>query len=106
MPLETVSVPKPMIASGGGGGGILDRGWGGGGGDDGPFRGKPRSLVLETYKLGVWLGLIATTMLFIALSSALIVRRGISFDWESTRMPALLYLNTAVLVASSLTLEG
>jgi cytochrome c oxidase subunit 3 len=109
MPLETVSVPKSAIAPGvgvgGGGGGFLDRGWGGGGDDSGPFRGKPRGLVLETYKLGVWLGLIATTMLFIALSSALIVRRGISFDWETTRMPRLFYLNTAVLVASSLTLE-
>jgi cytochrome c oxidase subunit 3 len=83
----------------------VDRGWDGGGDGDGPFRGKPRALVLETYKLGVWLGLIATSMLFIALTSALIVRRGISSDWQSTRMPPLFYLNTAVLVASSLTLE-
>ena len=106
MPLETVIVPKPVLAAGGGGGGgFLDRGWGGGGDADGPFRGKPRSLILETYKLGVWLGLIATTMLFVALSSALIVRRGISFDWQTTRIPQLFYLNTAVLVASSLTVE-
>jgi len=106
MPLETVSVPKPVIAAGGGGGGFVDHGWGGGGDDRDPFRGKPNRLILETYKLGVWLGLIATTMLFISLSSALIVRRGVSLDWQTTPMPPLFYLNTAVLVASSLTLEA
>jgi cytochrome c oxidase subunit 3 len=62
-------------------------------------------VVLQTYQLGVWLGLTGITMVFVAFTSALIVRRGVSFDWESLRLPALFYLNTAVLVSSSLTLE-
>ena len=104
MPLEAVTVPKTELAGGGGAGGFVDRGWGGGD-NEGPFRGKPRSVVLQTYQLGVWLGLTGITMVFVAFTSALIVRRGVSFDWESLRLPALFYLNTAVLVSSSLTLE-
>src|SRR3989441_13115682 len=44
-------------------------------------------------------------MLFAAFTSAMVVRRGVSSDWVSTPLPRILYLNTLILLASSLTLE-
>ena len=53
---------------------------------------------------GIKVGLCAITMSFAALSSAMIVRKG-STDWKHFDLPVLLYFNTLVLMASSLTLE-
>ena len=39
------------------------------------------------------------------LTSAFIVRRGLSSDWIHTELPSILWLNTAVLLASSVALE-
>jgi len=44
-------------------------------------------------------------MLFAAFTSALVVRKGMSFDWVSFSVPRVLWLNTVVLIASSATLE-
>ena len=44
-------------------------------------------------------------MMFVALTSAYVVRYGLDPDWRSIRMPLVLPFNTAVLLASSLTLE-
>jgi cytochrome c oxidase subunit 3 len=44
-------------------------------------------------------------MLFIAMTSAYVVRRGLGTDWQAIRMPQVLWFNTAVLLASSLALE-
>ena len=54
---------------------------------------------------GLMVLLAAVVMFFAALSSAFIVRRGLSNDWISTQLPAVVYLNTAVLLASSVILE-
>jgi cytochrome c oxidase subunit III len=43
-------------------------------------------------------------MMFAALTSAMIVRKA-SLDWESFKLPSILYLNTLILFASSITLE-
>jgi len=53
---------------------------------------------------GVWVGLFAITMSFAAFSSALFVREGTT-DWTHIVLPAVLYLNTSILLASSATLE-
>jgi cytochrome c oxidase subunit 3 len=47
----------------------------------------------------------AVMMMFAAFTSALIVRKGSSQDWQSFTLPSILYFNTLVLIASSLTLE-
>jgi cytochrome c oxidase subunit 3 len=47
----------------------------------------------------------AVVMMFAAFTSALIVRKGSSLDWQSFTLPSILYFNTLVLVASSVTLE-
>jgi cytochrome c oxidase subunit 3 len=53
----------------------------------------------------MWMGLAAIVMLFAAFTSAMVVRQGVSSDWVSTRLPAIIYLNTILLLGSSLTLE-
>jgi len=53
----------------------------------------------------IWVVLYAIMMMFAALSSALIVRKGSSLDWQSFTLPSILYLNTLLLLASSVTLE-
>jgi cytochrome c oxidase subunit 3 len=53
----------------------------------------------------IWVVLFAITMMFAAFSSALFVRKGSSQDWRSFTLPSILYVNTLVLLASSITLE-
>jgi cytochrome c oxidase subunit III len=54
---------------------------------------------------GIWVGLAAITMSFAAFTSALIVRQGGATDWRHITLPSVLYLNTLVIFASSVTLE-
>jgi cytochrome c oxidase subunit III len=53
----------------------------------------------------IWVVLFAVTMMFAAFSSALIVRKGSSMDWQSFTLPSILYFNTFLLLVSSVTLE-
>ncbi len=55
--------------------------------------------------LGMWLALGSISMLFLALASAFVVRRGLGGDWIPVQLPALVWANTGVLLLSSLTLE-
>jgi cytochrome c oxidase subunit 3 len=59
----------------------------------------------EPSRTGIWVGLAAITMTFAAFTSALIVRQGSAADWRHITLPPILYLNTLVLIASSITLE-
>jgi len=54
---------------------------------------------------GIYVVLFAITMMFAAFSSALIVRKGSSLDWQTFTLPSILYLNTLILLTSSVTLE-
>jgi cytochrome c oxidase subunit 3 len=53
----------------------------------------------------MWVIVYAITMTFAALTSAMIVRKGASLDWRSFTLPSILYLDTALLLGSSVTLE-
>lgn len=53
----------------------------------------------------IWVVLFAVTMMFAAFTSALFVRKGSSLDWQTFTLPWVLYVNTLVLIASSVTLE-
>jgi cytochrome c oxidase subunit 3 len=53
----------------------------------------------------IWVFLFAVTMMFAAFSSALIVRKGSSQDWQGFTLPSILYFNTFLLLLSSVTLE-
>jgi cytochrome c oxidase subunit 3 len=54
---------------------------------------------------GIWVGLAAITMTFAAFTSALIVRQGSGPDWQHFALPSILYLNSLIIIASSVTLE-
>ena len=54
---------------------------------------------------GLMVLLAATTMAFAAFTSAFVVRRGMSNDWVAMPLPRIVWLNTAVLLASSVLLE-
>ena len=58
----------------------------------------------EVTRLGLWMFLATVTMLFAAFTSAYIVRRSGS-DWSRISLPSVLWLNTALLAASSGALE-
>jgi cytochrome c oxidase subunit 3 len=53
----------------------------------------------------MWLAIAAITMLFLAFTSAYIVRHGLDPQWQAIRMPRLLPANTLLLLISSLCLE-
>jgi cytochrome c oxidase subunit 3 len=53
----------------------------------------------------IWVVLFAITMMFAAFTSALVVRKGASLDWRHFTLPSILYLNTFLLLLSSVTLE-
>jgi cytochrome c oxidase subunit 3 len=77
-------------------------GFGGGrGGDDSGSRGVSRRASVT----GLMVLLAAVVMFFAALTSAYVVRRGMSNDWEHTALPGVLWINTALLLASSGVLE-
>ena len=71
-----------------------------GGGRDGPGRSAA-----ELWKLGVWAALAPIGMLFLSFASAYVVRRGLGQEWLLVALPALIWWNTAILLASSGTLE-
>jgi cytochrome c oxidase subunit 3 len=79
---------------------------GDGGGDDrnrhrpGPGRPSP-----NRYYTGIAVGIVSILMFFMALASAFLVRRSTSGDWIPVRLPAVLWLNTLALIASSFTLD-
>jgi cytochrome c oxidase subunit 3 len=72
----------------------------GGGGDDVPFGFSP-----ARYRIGVWMAIGSILMLFVALASAYIVRSASSDDWRRIAMPKVLWVSTALLVMSSITIE-
>src|SRR6516162_6292110 len=77
----------------------VEGGWGDGGPNDG--RGSSRRASFT----GLYVLLAASTMLFAAFTSAMVVRRGLSDDWASTPKPPILFVNTAILLCSSVALE-
>jgi len=105
--MSTAIAPaKPEVPSrthGGGregGNGYIRRG---GGGD--LWESMPWSVPPRAYHTGMWMAIAGIVMVFAAFTSALVVRRGLSTDWVPTKLPPILFFNTAVLALSSLTLE-
>jgi len=75
------------------------------GGRDGPGGGAgAEPSPVATARVGLWILLVAVTMLFIAFTVSYLSRRSAP-DWASVSLPRLLWLNTAVLLASSVVLE-
>src|ERR1044071_5444989 len=73
-----------------------------GGGKDGggDFRFLP-----ARFRVGVWVAMGSILMLFVALTSAYIVRSAAAPDWKPVPMPKVLWLSTGLLIVSSVTIE-
>jgi cytochrome c oxidase subunit 3 len=56
-------------------------------------------------RTGVWVGIGAVIMSFAAYTSAMVVRQGSTPEWQHFTLPPILYWNSLVLVASSVTLQ-
>lgn len=110
----TPTIRVPQTAQDGGGSYPPIRGGGenNGGGDGHPDYGQR----LRRVRVGLAIGLTSVCMIFVSLTSAYIVRRGLptfddqtgtyTRDWIPVQLPlALLLINTALLGASSLTAE-
>jgi cytochrome c oxidase subunit 3 len=63
-----------------------------------------RARRIDTAKLGLWIALGSVTMLFSAFTSAYIVRSA-GNDWVPLEAPGVLWINTLVLLVSSVTIE-
>lgn len=75
-----------------------------GGGDDGrPWPG--REVSRRAFTTVVQLTMAAIVMFFMSLTSAYIVRKGLGTDWQATPIPRVLWFNTILLLASSVTIE-
>jgi|SRR5215203_2954849 len=57
------------------------------------------------YRIGMWVGLASIAMMFTSLSSAYIVRSGTTNDWFPLAVPRVMFVSTALLLISSVTLE-
>ncbi len=110
----TFTIKDPKTGQGGSGvhPPVFDGGGDGRNGDGSPDYGQR----LRRTRLGLLIGLVSVTMVFVSLTSALIVRRGLPTlddrtstyirDWIPVNLPvALLLVNTGLLLVSSLTME-
>jgi len=88
---------RPLTSSGNGGGIVLPP-------SSGELR-RVKNTAPPPSSTGIWVVLASITMTFAALTSALIVRQGDGKDWHHLTLPGILYLNTVVLIGSSVTLE-
>ena len=110
MPGATATPEIEIIVEdiGGGGGGPIPPPGGGDDGDGGDDEGNRRgdwSATPKRYSTAIALGLVAILMFFMALASAFIVLRRGSGVWVTVHLPVVVWANTAVLLASSFTVE-
>ncbi len=92
--IETAEPPPPTRR------GSEGFGWGGGEGF-----GRAQARDPETYVTGIWVALASILMFFLALTSSFIVRKGTGQDWQPFELPRVLWGTTALLLASSVTIE-
>lgn len=92
---------------------IEDIGGGGGkappaGGDDGGEGGKrrwPQSPSSRRYATAIMLGIVSIVMFFMAMASAFIFLRATSNRWVPLHLPSLVWVNTVILLLSSVAME-
>jgi len=98
---STTSAPPPGTesdwgATGGGGGGLQH-------GRPAPVSTFPAAV--RPSQTGIGVALAAISMMFAALTSAMVVRQGAARDWGHFELPGILYFNTLILLLSSFSLE-
>jgi cytochrome c oxidase subunit 3 len=79
----------------------------GGGGDDANFRPRrpnPSQSGQRRYQTAILLAMVSICMFFMALAAAFLVRKT-GKDWINFRLPPIIWVNTIVLLTSSLTID-
>jgi cytochrome c oxidase subunit 3 len=94
-----------IIADIGGGGGGKEPPAGGDGGGDGDKGRRPRKPPQRRYSTAIVLGMISILIFFLGLCIAFIALKRVSETWVPLHPPKILWLNTAILLVSSYTLE-
>jgi cytochrome c oxidase subunit 3 len=94
-----------VIHSGGGSGGTEPPA-GSGGGGDGDKGGRPRKPPQGRYSTAIILGMISIFMFFMVPCTAFIVLGYTSKAWVPLHLPKIVWLNTAILLMSSYTLDN
>jgi cytochrome c oxidase subunit 3 len=99
---ETLTPDLEIIEAGHGGGVDIPAGGDDDGGDSGS--GLPR-IPQRAYYTAIQLALAGIVMFFMALTSSFLVRKGLGDDWVAFGLPRVLWFNSLVLLASSVTVE-
>lgn len=76
-----------------------------GGGGDRHDDGASQDWSADRYRIGMMVGLGSVLMMFTALTSAYIVRAGVSNDWRPIAMPPLVLASTGLILLSSVVIE-
>ena len=105
MPRTKISEDIELIIENVGGRGGGKPPVGEGHGDNGGKRRPSEPTSPKRYYTGIAVAIVSILMFFMALVSAYVIRKGSSSDWNSFRFPAIVWVNTAILLASSLTME-
>src|SRR5215217_981306 len=63
------------------------------------------NLVGSRYRIGMLVSLASIVMLFTSLSSAYIVRSGVTYDWFPIAVPRVMFGSTALIILSSIAIE-
>ncbi|HEX7333895.1 MAG TPA: cytochrome c oxidase subunit 3 [Pyrinomonadaceae bacterium] len=94
---------RPVIQKGAGGGSGMPGPNGNGSKRKEPFP-EPDGRA-NRYRIGTWVGLASIAMMFTSLSSAYIVRSGTAADWLPLQIPRVMFVSTAIILLSSVTIE-
>ena len=66
---------------------------------------KTEQAVGNRYRIGMLVSLASIAMLFTSLSSAYIVRSGVTYDWYPIAVPRVMFGSTALLILGSVSIE-
>jgi cytochrome c oxidase subunit III len=107
MPGTTIPRDIELIIENVGGGGAGSNpppARGGDGDSDGKHK-SSRPASPRRYYTGIAVAIVSILMFFMALVSAYVIRKASGTDWIPLRFPAIVWVNTSALLASSLTME-
>ena len=60
---------------------------------------------LNTKKFMMLISMVSMSMIFIALTSALLVKKGDTVKWENFKIPSMFFYSTLIVVCSSITIQ-
>lgn len=69
-----------------------------------PVPGQYRPLGMNPLKFATWLFIVSIVMIFASLTSAYVVRRG-EGNWLEFELPSLFWINSLILIISSITMH-